>query len=42
MMSRRIVYATLAFAAVLGWGAAVGADDPPKGNQGYTTTRMAR
>jgi quercetin dioxygenase-like cupin family protein len=39
MMSRKFAYAALGFATVLGWGTAAGAEDAPKGNEGYTTPK---
>ena len=39
MKSCKIGYVILPIAIVLGWGAIAGAEDAPKGNQSYTTTK---
>jgi mannose-6-phosphate isomerase-like protein (cupin superfamily) len=39
MTSRKIACALLAVVAVLGWSAIARAEEPPKGNKGYTTPK---
>jgi quercetin dioxygenase-like cupin family protein len=39
MTSRQFASALFAFATVLGWQVTAGAEDAPKGNVGYTTTK---